>query len=569
MENSLPQWDMKAIYSSVDGDDFKAALSSVDSLCLSLKEKIGSREPLGVLVEDLNRLKSTYETLRAYTECLLSADTSSQAFIRAAGEVEERSVSITEVEALFQFALCDREEEIEDPGLSRYHYVLSWMKEDAEHRMSLEEEVLARDLMRCGSSSFERLFDSVTSSISDNDRTLEELRSDAYSPDRAVRLSSYEREKRILNASRDVLASSLNSVKGTCLVLEKRQGWKSPLEHSLFLSRLSESSLNALISAIEKNLPFFHHYFRIKARLLGLESLSWADLFAPVDDGRGHRSYSWAEAKDLVVSAFSSFSPDMGNFARKAFDENWIDAAVRKNKVGGAYDVALPDASASRVLTNFTGDYTSVSTLAHELGHAYHDSLVMKLPFILSSYPMTLAETASIFSEQLLFNHVGGCDDIVALESFLCDASQTCVDILSRFYFESSLFEKRRAGEVGAEELCDLMRDAQMRSYGDAVTDKHELMWAVKSHYYSVDFSFYNYPYAFGLLFALSLYSMARNDRTFNRKYDDLLTLAGSASCETVASLVGCDITREAFWQSGLDLIASYVGRFDDALRKM
>lgn len=573
IDRTLPEWDLSTIFSSVHGDDFNAALSSVSSLCSSVRKMIEESRPLGEVIDVYNRLLAVYETLGSYTGALYTTDTSNPEYVRAIGNVEAHSTEVSECENLFLSFLMERKDEINSPELKDYAYVLSHMLEDGRHRMSIAEESLAADLARSGSSAFSRLFDALTSSMNDDGRTLTQLRSDAYSPDRNVRKSSYEREKKILHENRTALAAALNGIKGTCLTIEKRQGWSDPLEHSLFISRLSRKAFDALLEALERGLPVFRRYFRAKAALLGLDVLEWYDLFAPLEAGDEHREYSFADAREIIIRCYSSFSPAMGDFARKAFERRWIDAPPHSGKSGGAYDSAFPLVKESRVFTNFSFDYSSVFTLAHELGHAYHDSLVMSKPSLLSSYPMTLAETASIFAEQIVFREILKESDereaVSIIETFVSDAAQVCVDILSRFYFEKSLFEKRREGEVSADELSLLMKDAQDRSYGDAVRDKHELMWAVKSHYYSADFSYYNYPYAFGQLFALSLFSRSCSDAAFASEYEKLLSITGMYSADDAALSIGCDISDVSFWMEGIELIGEYVERLEDFARKM
>lgn len=573
IDRTLPEWDLSTIFSSVHGDDFNAALSSVSSLCCSVRKMIEDARPLGEVIDVYNRLLAVYETLGSYTGALYTTDTSNPEYVRAIGNVEAHSTEVSECENLFLSFLMERKDEINSPELKDYAYVLSHMLEDGRHRMSIAEESLAADLARSGSSAFSRLFDALTSSMNDDGRTLTQLRSDAYSPDRNVRKSSYEREKKILHENRTALAAALNGIKGTCLTIERRQGWSDPLEHSLFISRLSRKAFDALLEALERGLPVFRRYFRAKAALLGLDVLEWYDLFAPLEAGDEHREYSFADAREIIIRCYSSFSPAMGDFAGKAFERRWIDAPAHSGKSGGAYDSAFPLVKESRVFTNFSFDYSSVSTLAHELGHAYHDSLVMSKPSLLSSYPMTLAETASIFAEQIVFREILKESDereaVSIIETFVSDAAQVCVDILSRFYFEKSLFEKRREGEVSADELSLLMKNAQDRSYGDAVRDKHELMWAVKSHYYSADFSYYNYPYAFGQLFALSLFSRSCSDAAFASEYEKLLSITGMCSADDAALSIGCDISDVSFWMEGIELIGKYVERLEDFARKM
>ena len=487
----------------------------------------------------------------------------------------ERSLFEMEVDWRLQFEELERNEELDRfnakqkarldefdvPELKDYKK----LKEDImilfRHQMSDSEEKLASEFLRLSSSSWERLQQAVTSCAANGGKTLIELRALATSPDRNIRRDAYEREKTILKEHEVALAYSLNGVKGTTLMLEKRRGWSSPLERSLFQSRTTRKALDALIHAIEKSIPTFRSYMGVKARLLGLEKLSWYDIMAPV--GKAKRSYTFKEAEDIVISAFSSFSKEMGEFAASAFKNGWIDAEPRKGKVGGAYDTAFRKSGCSRVLLNYDYTYDGVSTLAHELGHAYHDHTVMDLPPLLSDYPMTLAESASIFSETLVFSYLTKRlereESLPIIEQFVSSANQTCLDILSRFYFESAVFERRREGELSASEFSAMMLSAQERTYGDAVSDKHEYMWAVKSHYYSESFSFYNYPYAFGELFALSLFSRKDKDPLFLEKYDSLLLRSGMDDVKSVAGMAGFDIEDKSFWLSGLAVIEKYI----------
>lgn len=574
IDKKLPRWDLTSIFTSTSGDDYKAALASVPESAERLKEQIAAKAPLKDILSTYERLSATITTLSAYTSALMSTDTSNSVYLKAVNEVEGLSVTAAEAENLFASCVKERIGEADEPALSGYAYLLRHTAEDAEKRMSLAEETLAADLARSGWLAFSRLFDTVTSSIADEGRTLVELRGDAYSHDAEVRRTSYAREKKILEANKEPLAAALNGIKGTCLTMEARQGWASPIERSAFQSRISMKTLQALIGALEDNLPMFRGYFLAKAKILGEEKLPWRDLFAPLDLGPSSgKEYSFEDAKEIVTSCFASFSPDMAAFAKKAFESNWIDAEPRKGKVGGAYDTSFPLRGESRVFCNFTFDYGSVSTLAHELGHAYHDSVVMPKGALLADYPMTLAETASIFAEQVVFQSMLAKADereaVQLTETFVSDAAQVCVDILSRYRFEEMLFAERAEGDVPASRLSELMAKAQEMTYGDAVSDKHELMWAVKGHYYDADFSFYNYPYAFGQLFALGLFARSSKDPSFAKSYRELLGVTGSLPAEEVAAKAGCDITTKAFWQEGLDVIAGHARRIRDFADKM
>ncbi len=354
-------------------------------------------------------------------------------------------------------------------------------------------------------------------------------------------------------------------MKGATITLDRKRKWADPLDRSLASSRLSRKSFDALIHTLEKNLPLFRSYLQAKAKLLGVEKMAFYDLFAPVGE---HMEWNYSQAQDFIEEQTGAFHPAIAHLVHKAFTQNWIDAGPRENKVGGAYDTYLPKAGQSRILSNFDYDYDGVTTLAHELGHAYHDSVVAPLPALLRHYPMTLAETASIFNEYLVFSgalkKAEGAQALSLMESFIQGACQVCVDILCRYYFEKAVFEKRAGGELTPDDFSALMLQAQKATYGDALAEDglQQSMWAVKGHYYSSDFSYYNYPYAFGQLFALGLVARSEGDSSFPELYDSLLRMTGSASAETVASYGGCDITQESFWQGGMDMIGRYIAQY-------
>ena len=561
--SKLPHWDLTPIFSTSKA--YEEALSEVSGLCLKAKQQLEKHDRLADVIGTLNSIYSIYNTICSYAEANLSTETTNPLFIREQGQADELGLEVQEVGTLFNANIKSYQNEFSDPALGEYGYFLQHTLTESEHQMSIAEENLAADLMRSGSDAFERLYDTVSSTIGNGERTVIQLRGDATNPDRETRRKAYCDELKTWKQYEVSFAACLNSIKGTVLTLEKRRGWKSPLEESAFDSHISMEALEALISTLEKNLPVFRRYFAAKAKLMGIENLEWYDLFAPV--GSSDKSYTYEEARDIVISSYTAFSEEMGKFAAKAFRENWIDAEPRKGKVGGAYDTSFHSAGVSRILANFDGSYDSVSTLAHELGHAYHDSVVMKQPAILADYPMTVAETASIFAETIVFRNVVAKADreeaILLMDQFVGSAAQVCVDILSRFYFERSAFERRREGELTPEDFCALMLDAQERTYGDALASKHEYMWAVKSHYYSTGFSFYNYPYAFGQLFALGLLARSEGEKDFALRYRELLSVTGKLSADDVAMKGGCDIKKESFWQEGIDIIETYVKRLE------
>jgi oligoendopeptidase F len=303
--------------------------------------------------------------------------------------------------------------------------------------------------------------------------------------------------------------------------------------------------------------------------MLGVKKCAFFDLFAPIGKSAA-KSWGWDEAAAFIADCFEDFDPSMAAFARRIYAANWVDAEMRDGKIGGAYCTDFPLAKEARILCNFNGSFDSVLTAAHETGHAWHHELIKDLPRALSRYPMTLAETASLFAETLVFEAAVKSaprnEKLPLIEGSVKDSCQTLVDILSRYYFEKELFARRADKELSAAELCAMMLDAQKKTYGDALDGEklHPYMWAAKIHYYSPSLPFYNYPYAFGHLFALSLYARGKGERSFARVYRDILTAAGNCSAGELALKAGLDVSNfdistEDFWKQGINIIAERI----------
>lgn len=570
---SLPRWDLNEIYSGCDSDDFNLAIKSCYDNCTKVKSLIEDKISIEEVIKTWEKVLDTYETLDAYTSVLLSVETNNSDYMLALNRVSKLSLTVNNLEVfVINYLDVNKEEVLKkcEMDLNEYSFVLHELLEKHKHMKSVEVEAIASDLNRSGTEAFERLQEALISRTTidykGEEKTVTELRALAFDKDREIRKAAFEKEVQLLKNNEIAYAASINGVKGATISLDELHLY-TPLERSLEQSRINEKTIEALISTIEKNLPLFRKYLNKKAQMLNLDHLAFYDLFAPVS--KESKFYEFEDAKEFILDKFYGFSKQMGDFAKNAFDNNWIDAEPRKNKVGGAYDVGFPDAQVSRVLCNYDYSYNGLSTLAHELGHAYHDSVVLPKSHLLRTYPMTLAETASIFSETIVLQgaleKADESERISLIETFLQDTTQVCVDILCRFYFERELFAKRVESELSSEELCKIMVESQKKTYG-TLSEYHPFMWAVKGHYYSSDFSFYNYPYAFGQLFALGVFAQKEKlGDDFALKYNNMLEHTGKDSAKNVASLLDCDIESEEFWQSSLDIVSKYVEDFVNA----
>lgn len=612
-KNFVPRWNLDSIYSSLQSKEYSAALEefkaqientegllkTADRFTRESNENFDFAAWLAAYLKNYNELIANERTLAAYAYIIYSTDTTSTQYLNNLSYIEKLGIQTRQQYLKFSTLLLSHSSSLNEfftrfPEFAEYKYLLEETIEETKHQMTAAEENLASDMTRTGGSAWGQLQEQIISNLHDqNGKTFNELRNDAFSSDANLRKNSWQTEKLLLEQNQIALAASLNNLKGETVTLNKRRHWENALDRSRASSRIQKATLDALISSIEDSLPIWREYFKAKALLLrktkttasktagspGHEGIAFYDLFAPLEfpqeknsgsDSTSLLSKKWSfdQARDYVLKEYKSFSQDMYAFAKNAFDSGWIDAEIRSGKVGGAYDEDFPKNHQSRILTNFTGTFSDIITLAHELGHAYHFSCMKGKPALFFDYPMTLAETASTFAETIvkqdMIQQAEGSDKIKIIDLDLQDTSQVLVDILCRFYFEQSVFEEREKGELNANDFCRLMLAAQEKTYGCGLNEeRHEYMWAVKSHYYSTDFDFYNYPYAFGQLFAAGLYARSKKEGpAFAKTYASLLADTGSMSCEDLCKKAGFDITTKDFWKTSIQMYAKEVEEF-------
>ncbi|MDR2482516.1 MAG: M3 family oligoendopeptidase [Treponema sp.] len=616
----LPRWNLKSIYPSFDAPEYREDLrllqERIEAL-LELLEPPLPGDPLAAeavllsLIRALDDTGDMAENLSAYAEAVYTTDTRNSRALGEINAVEAAALPRKKAEAIFRSRLAAGRELVEglldaSEALRPFRFFLRESLAKAAFQLSPEMEDLANDLARSGGDAWGRLHEALSSTLSvlwdpaaGERKTVIALRDLAHNADRSIRERAYRAELEAWKSAEIPLAAALNGVKGTSITLDARRGWgradsggasARALRKSAFQSRMGEKTLQALVRAMESSLPLFRRYLKVKASLLGLETCAFYDLFAPLGAPKGGangivengiaasgigKTWTWEESAQYIPRRFEAFDPGMGTFARHAFAFSWIDAEGREGKVGGAYCTGFPLKGESRILCNFEGSFDSVSTVAHELGHAWHHELLKDLPRSRVRYPMTLAETASIFAETIVLEGAladEGSDPgrLGLIEGNLKDSCQVIVDILSRFYFEREVFDRRAGAELSPEDFCAIMLEAQQKTYGEGLDPAllHPFMWAVKSHYYSPGLAFYNYPYAFGLLFSLGLYARyEREGPAFASAYRSLLTLTGEASVEEAARSAGFDLEGDDFWQDGVAVIAKRTGEFERLAR--
>jgi pepF/M3 family oligoendopeptidase len=532
---------------------------------------------LETLLARLNAVLQEMGTLQSYIYSFVATNSRDAVAQARLSEFEQHAVRLSQLDTRFTAWLGGIDVEAliaRSPVAAGHAFALRKAKQEAAHLMTPGEEDLAAELNVSGGNAWRKLHATVTSQLAvpvELDGQVRELpmsmvRNLAFDADRAVRHRAYQAELAAWQRVEVPLAAALNSIKGEVNTLCRRRGWSSPLDEALFNSNIDRQTLDAMMTAAHAFFPVFRRYLRAKARALGLPALAWYDLFAPL--GAWRRPWDYVDATTFIAEQFGTYSPKMRDFALRAFAERWIDAEPRDGKRDGAFCMGLRPGE-SRVFMNYRPTYDAVSTLAHELGHAYHNLNMRARTPLQRRTPMTLAETASIFCEtvinQAALRHASVQEQIAILEGSLQGACQVVVDITSRFLFETRVFEQRRARELSVDELKTLILDAQRQTYGDGLdmTVLHPYMWAVKGHYYSTERSYYNYPYMFGLLFGLGLYALYQQDpEGFKGGYDELLSSTGLADPQTLAARFSIDLRTPAFWQSSLAIVGADVDRF-------
>jgi oligoendopeptidase F len=592
--NELPRWDLSALFPGLESlefvEGFNRLLSGIDHL-INLFDEVGitatpaSRSEIAPLADfeqvlnALNDVSQQLESMGSYLFGCISTDSRDELAQARFSQFQDRAVALDKLQTRFTawVGILPIEELVKRSTLAAEHdFPLRQLHAAARHLMSEEAEALAAELSPSSGAAWAKLHDNLTSQISakveleGREQTLpmSAIRNLAMNQDRDLRHRAWQAELGAWEAHALPIAAALNGVKGQVLTLGARRNWADPLDESLFWSAIDRDILDVMVEEARAAFPDFRRYLRLKARLLGTPELAWYDLFAPVGDAG--RAWTWPEATAFIEDQFGAYSDRLRGLARRAFADDWIDAGPRPGKVGGAYCMWLLG-DESRILANYSPGYDGVTTLAHELGHAYHNLNEAGLTPLQRRTPMILAETASTFCETLVKEaalvDAEPAERIYILEQSAQGACQVVVDILSRFDFEQALFAGRRERELSIGELNRLMLAAQEATYGDALAkdERHPYMWAVKGHYFSPDLSYYNYPYLFGLLFGLGLYAIYRKEPdAFPDRYDALLASTGRANAADLAARFNIDLRDRGFWRSSLTVIRDDIDRLEE-----
>ena len=592
-----PRWDLTNVYPSLESEDFKAAIigfkaqvTDLEDYFVEVVNKTDLNTPpdqlgpiVGDVVDRFNQAYTLSSTIEPYIYSFVSTNSRDKTAMRTLSEYEQISLPLQNLSVQLKTWLGKvapaLDASLEHSATAKAH---DFMLKEAAHQskflMSEVEESLAAELSLSGGNAWGKLQGTVTSQLSVNfelDGEFQKLPMPALinlrsHPDEKTRQRAYDAENAAWDSVRETLAACLNGVKGEVVTLNKHRGRKDALESAIEQARIDRPTLEAMLAAMKASFPIFEKYFKHKAKLLGKETLAWWDIYAPV--GKVGRSYTFEEARDFVLEQFEQFSPELRTFSERAFANNWLDAEMRDGKRGGGFCIKVQAVKESRILVNFDGSQDQLSTIAHELGHAFHNECAYqfeKTP-LQQLTPMTLAETASTFCETIVTEAVlarvtDPQEELAVLEAQLNGASQVIVDIYSRFLFEKEVFERREESELSADDFCDIMERAQKATFGEGIDERYlqKYMWTWKPHYYSTGISFYNFPYAFGLLFGTGLYAIyQKRGSDFVDDYKALLASTGEEMAANLADRFGINIRTRKFWEDSIAIFAQRVERY-------
>ncbi len=583
------KWSLDVLYSGFEDPKFQNDVLEMDQFIENfdkLSKTLGSKDERTTLTEIL-QLQENYtllvNRLFGYVSLLQSTETTNPQCASYIGQLMQKNNATTKANTLFEKYISevkDLDTVIgEDAFLQEYSYLLHETQKSSKYLLNeaVEEALSRMDIS--GGQAWSDLQSYLTSTVKVDYKgtttTLSSIRNMAYDADPEVRKSAYEAELAAYDKIKDAVAFSLNSIKMQDISACEMRGHASPLDKVLFNSKMQRDTLEALLEAMKEYIPNFQGYLKAKAEALGHKNgLPWYDLFAPM--GKSDKKYSVEEAKAYLMNIFEKENPRLAEIVDRAFEENWIDFFPREGKVGGAFCAGLDEQKQFRVLSNYDGSMSDIVTLAHELGHGYHNFMIFDNRPLNMHYSMPVAETASTFNENIVVNYAianASSDDekLSLLEGQLSDVTQIICDIYSRFLFESKVVNNRSNSFMFADDLCKIMLEAQKEAYGEGLDSEvlHPYMWVCKGHYYSAGLGFYNFPYAFGGLFARGLYAKFKQEGpAFLEKYNYMLKETPVRSVEDVAKICDIDLTNKEFWLMSLHSYDEAIAEYKALLNK-
>ncbi|WP_040952895.1 M3 family oligoendopeptidase [Gorillibacterium massiliense] len=576
-------WDLDSIFAGgSESPAFSAFLDSTRQRINALQAKLTEmKSPQNVaeaeadswMLTELQEIGRMLLEAGAFTECLVAQSQSDRKAVQLYAQVKDNAAKYQAIMTQLDRYLSGIPEAVFAAILEKepWHSIsfsLTERREAAKEKMAPELEALAADLAVDGYHSWGEAYNTAVSRIRipSTDASGEESLLSAgqafnklHTPDREERKIMFNKWEEAWQENSDLCADALNYLAGFRLRLYRARGWSSVHKEPLAINRMTEKTLNTMWDVIDRNKDFLLAYFKRKAKLLGVDKLAWHDVTAPVGDSETKISYE--EGAEFIVNHFRTFSPKMADFAALAIENRWVEAEDRPGKRPGGFCTSFPIKNETRIFMTYSGTSDNVSTLAHELGHGYHQHVMDGLPAFAQDYAMNVAETASTFAETIVsdaaINSAGSKEEKIALlEVKIQNAVAFFMNIHARFIFETAFYAERENGLVSVERLNELMVDAQKKAYRDSLSEYHPHFWAAKLHFYSTDVPFYNFPYTFGFLFSSGIYASAqREGSAFEDKYIALLRDTAVMTVEDLAKKhLGVNLEEPDFWQQAVDI---------------
>lgn len=580
-------WSLKELYPSFTSKEFLEDLDKVDKNINELKvfsENLNKEEDTLRALEDIiNNLENIYlliSKVASFASLTVSADSKNVEGRKYLDVINNKNSLLAEpLTKIYKWiASIENIDEVINKStlLKNHEFIIKEIINKNKYMLSDKEEAIIAKMRTTGSDAWSNYKDYLISTHKvdinvdgkEESLPLTVVLNMAYSKDPEVRKKAYEAEIKSYEKIEEGVAAALNGIKGEVITTSNLKGYKSPLHMTLEESRMDEDILNAMLTAIKESLPTFRKYLKRKAEILGHKNgLPFYDLYAPVIEKE--MKFTFEEGKAFVEKNFRKFSENLADFVLKAFENNWLDVYPKEGKVGGAFCASIKDIGESRILLNYGNSFSDVVTMAHELGHGFHGECLNNETMLNSEYPMTLAETASNFCEIIIkksaVKEASKEEAFAILEAEISDCNQVIVDIYSRFLFESEVFEKRKESSLSVEEINNAMLNAQKEAYGDGLDNNylHKYMWTWKPHYYYATANFYNFPYAFGNLFAKGLYAeYLKRGHSFCKEYEELLAVTGKNMVADVTKIMNIDVHDVNFWRNSLKLIEEDIEKF-------
>lgn len=595
-EQSSMVWDLSSYFPAFDGPEYRAHR---DGLKARLEDLMRDADAIGELKPDTaaawcgiilrhEEIMKDYSHLSSYLGCLWAADARNEAIKREQERLTVIAALYRKAMIPFQAALRTADDAAfealaSQPQLRDVCFWLERSRHDAKYSMQPALEVLNADLFVDGIAAWARLYNTLAGllefDLAKPDGTTERVpmaqkNTLLNDPDPAIRKATLEGSNKAWEQHADTIAACLNSIAGTRLTLNRHRGVAHFLDLAMFQSAVSRETIECMWSVIASHREVPWKYLRRKAKLIGRERLGFQDLTAPLPTEQ-HERYGWKQGTETVRRAFGSRYPGLEAFAAEMLAKRHVESEKRPGKRPGAFCTSSGRTLESRVYMTYGGSISDMQTLAHELGHAWHNRVMRDMRPLAHLYPMTLAETASTFAEDILTRSLLGSDatppsmKAQLLDTLLESAATFLLNIHMRYIFEVRFHEERTDGEVPVSRLKQLMLDAQRECYGDTL-EESELdpwFWASKLHFYITGITFYNFPYTFGYLFSRGLSArFAEEGSSFLPKYEELLRLTGSDTAENVAARsIGVDLTKPEYWEKAIASIAREVEEFEAA----